>query len=194
MVKMSIKRKVVVCEKTDDTKRKVHKMKKLMLTCSAILASTLLVGSVFGQTKTPVYVTGTITVPASATSTTVYPNNLAYVGVDGIQSYRELKEIMIKNQSESLTGQVFVVSRDLGVETPLATYTNLLPETSTGSSPTVSWIKESSAVWVVTNDVPLAVTNVVTGYKAPTFRELSITVTNLPSAKASTLWYMIKAD
>lgn len=192
---MSIKRNVVVCEKkTDGTKRKVHKMKKLMLTCSAILASTLLVGPVFGQTKTPVYVTGSITVPASATSTTVYPENLAYVGAGGVQSYRELKEIMIKNQEGSLTGQVFVASHDLGVETILATYTDLLPETSTGSSPTVSWIKESSAVWVVTNDVPLAVTNVVTGYKAPTFRELSITVTNLPSTKASTLWYMIKAD
>lgn len=177
-----------------NNKRKVHTMKKFILTITATIAVFTVANTAFAQTKTPVYVTGTITVPAGATSTTVYPEKLAYVGTDGIQSYRELEEFMVKNQSGTATGHVFVVARDLGVETAIASYATLLPAASTGSKPTVSWTKESVAGWVVTNDVPLAVTTTITGYKRPTFRELAITVTNMPSATASTFWYMIKAD
>lgn len=170
-------------------------MKKFITTMAAIVAVTMIANPVFAQTDNlPVYATGTITVPASATNTTVYPTGLALVGKDGVQSYRKLEEFMVKNQSGTATGHVFVVSRDLGVETSIDSYATLLPSTSTNSNPTVSWTKESTAGWIVTNDVPIEVTSTLTGYKRPTFRELAITVTNLPSATASTFWYMIKAE
>jgi hypothetical protein len=173
-------------------------MKKYLTMIAAIAAVVMTVNLAMSQSVRPVYVTGSITIPAGATSTTVVPTGLtAVIDPGGIQSVRELEELLFVNTSTAVTGFVFVVKKDLGVSTSIATYNEILPETSTGSQPYESWTKESvsTADWVVTNELLFAVTstNTVTGYKRPSFRELSITVSNEPAATAAVFNYMIKA-
>lgn len=143
--------------------------------------------------KHPVCVTGEMKVKAGATSTVLGVSGLSYVGADLTAGYRELDEILVVNTSDSITGAVFVAKSELGVSTLLETYNTILPGDSATSRPRVTIDTQTIAGHMISNNVLVATTTVVTDYERPSFKNILITITNAPSAKDGVFLYMIKA-
>lgn len=140
-----------------------------------------------------VYVSGVIKVPAGITNVVHFPEGLGYTS-DGVKvGYRELDEVLFVNSTGTGTGTVTLSALDIGVATTIGTYSNIVPSANSGSKPRVTYIAESTASFLVSNNVVIPKTIITTKYTSPTFRDLKINIGQKASTVDNTYRYMIKA-
>ena len=165
-------------------------MKQGMLVTMLLAIMFVMVGSVYkADAKTPFF--GEITVAAGETN--VVSGDILLGDKSGDIGYRDLDSFEIINSSGTGTGTVTLVSSDMADTTILSAGAHI-PGASTLNYPLRSYTEQSIAGWVVTGNVAVATSTIVTGYAKYGVRRAHIQITQPASATANTYRWLIKAD
>lgn len=162
-------------------------MKKVM---GFMLAVTLLLAGFAVQAQSPYGVSGDITLAAGVTT------NYTEVALDDVGRgvhFRELDEFIFKNSSGTATGTVTVSSLDIGVTTQVYNAGSHIPGYSTVSYPRRAQEVQTWAGFVVTGNVAIAKSTVVTRNEPYMAKRLLIKITQPASATANVYKYSIRA-
>ena len=157
-----------------------------------LLAVTLVMTGldVMAQTVKPFGKADNITVAAGVTT------NYTEVALDNVAEgvfYRELDEFMVRNFSGTGTGTVTVSALDIGVTTQVYNAGSHIPDYSTISYPRRTQAVQSIAGYVVTGNVAVATSTVVSNYVPYAASKLLIKITQPASATANVYKYSIRA-
>ncbi len=138
-----------------------------------------------------VYVGDTITVAAGITNLTTDAVSIHDPG--GPVMYREVEEFLVINASGTGTGTVYLISSEIGIDTTIASAGAHVPGASSVNYPLRAFTEQSMAGWVVTGNVAVAKSTVVTGYENYKARTLKVKITQPASATANTYRWAVKA-
>lgn len=158
-----------------------------------ILAALLITVVVFcAQAQLPYYKAGEITVGAGVTNVSTDTINL----FDDARSigFRHLKEMTFENVSGTGTGTITVASVDMGVTDTVFNAGEHIPAATTIAYPYRTNAVQSIAGWVVTGDVAVAKSTIVSNYAEFNVRQLKIKIEQPASATATIYRYTIKAQ
>jgi len=164
------------------------KMKKVM---GILLAVMFMMTGFCVMAQSPFYAAGDITVAAGVTN--VVKDDITLYDTSGPCAFRELEEFIVKNVSGTGTGTVTLLSVNIGVETQIMNAGSHIPGYSTISYPRRTAEVQSWAGWVVTGNVAVAKSTVVTNYEKYGVRKLKINIAQPASATANVYRYSIKA-
>ena len=162
-------------------------MKRIM---GYMLAVTLMLAGFGVQAQNPYGVSGDITVAAGVTT------NYTDVVLDDLGRgvyFRELDEFIFLNASGTATGTVTVSSVDIGVTTQVYNAGIHIPGYSTVSYPRRAQEVQTWAGFVVTGNVAIAKSTVVTRNDPYMAKRLLIKITQPASATANVYKYSIRA-
>jgi hypothetical protein len=159
-------------------------MKKVM----AIVGMVMVACCIMAQGR--VYKTNTITVPAGVTNVATSFS----ICDDGTTNYRYLDCVKFIHETGPGTGTITVVSMDIGIETAVYNAGAHVPSYSTVSYPRREQAMNTSAGWVVTNNVIVAKSTVDTAYDKYACRIIKINIAQPSSALANTYRYSLFAD
>ena len=162
-------------------------MKRIM---GFMLAVTLLLAGFAVQAQSPYGVSDDITVAAGVTT------NYTEVALDDVGRgvyFRELDEFIFRNASGTATGTVTVSSLDIGVTTQVYNAGSHIPGYSTVSYPRRAQEVQTWAGFVVTGNVAIAKSTVVTRNDPYMAKRLLIKITQPASATANVYKYSIRA-
>lgn len=159
-------------------------MKKVMTIVGAVMIAVCIMA------QSPVYKTGTITVPAGTTNVT----HVFSICDDGQPNFRLLDCVKFIHDTGPGTGTISVVEMDIGIETAVYNAGSHVTGWSTVSYPRREQAVKTSAGWVVTNDVIVAKSTVDTAYEKYACRVIKINVAQPSSALVNTYKYALYAE
>lgn len=163
-------------------------MKKVM---GILMAVMFMMTGFCVMAQTPFFAADDITVAAGVTNVAV--DNIVLADNNGPVAFRELDEFIVKNVSGTGTGTVTLLSVDIGVETQIMNAGSHVPGYSTISYPRRTAEVQSAAGWVVTGNVAVAKSTVISDYVKYGVRKLKINIAQPASATPNVYRYSIKA-